>query len=120
MAKKNTFGVQTCAEWPLWGCKAKRVNPNESNLVQFHITVGLIRNLRGEKLFEKLLSAQVWSPNLRGEKLFQKLLSAQVWVSPAHAKKESNDSQSLVRREVLMANGRSMMAQVAREVVGLA
>ena len=36
------------------------------------------RNLRGEKLFEKLLSAQVVLGNLRGEKLFEKLLSAQV------------------------------------------
>ena len=76
--------------------------------------------MRGEKLFEKLLSAQVWTPNLRGEKLFKKLLSAQVWVPPARAKKETSDFQSLARREVLMANGQSMMAQVAREVVGLA
>ena len=36
------------------------------------------RNPRGEKLFKKLLSAQVCAANPRGEKLFKKLLSAQV------------------------------------------
>ena len=34
------------------------------------------RNPRGEKLFKKLLSAQVCAANPRGEKLFKKLLSA--------------------------------------------
>ena len=45
-------------------------------------------DIRGEKLFEKLLSAQVSGGNVCGEKLLKKLLSAQVSASPSRAKKE--------------------------------
>ena len=45
-------------------------------------------DIRGEKLFEKLLSAQVPGGNVCREKLLKKLPSAQVSASPSRAKKE--------------------------------
>ena len=47
-------------------------------------------DIRGEKLFEKLLSAPVPGGNVRGETLLEKLFSERVSASASRAKKEPN------------------------------
>ena len=84
-AISRRFRLETCANWrpgPPTGTISRRFRlVTCANWRTGH-------DIRGEKLFEKLLSAQVSGGNVCGEKLLKKLLSAQVSASPSRAKKE--------------------------------